>query len=170
MSWVLVSFVGFLAFFAAVGTLSIRRKRSVVDDYLLASRSVHPWLIGLSSVVTNNSGYMFIGLIGFTYSEGLSAIWLTVGWILGDLVAWYVVHPRLRAISETSPAETVGALIAEPFGRHARLIAVLLGIVSILFLATYAAAQLNAGSKALYVIFNWNIEVGALLGAGIVLL
>ncbi len=170
MTTVVVSFVVFLLLFAAIGTLSIRRKRHAVDDYLLASRAVHPWLTGLSSVVTNNSGYMFIGLIGFTYAEGLSAIWITIGWITGDLAAWYLVHPRLRAVSETSPAETVGALVAEPYGRGARLIAILLGVVTILFLATYSAAQLNAGSKALHVMFDWDISVGALLGAGIVLL
>lgn len=170
MNPVIVSFLVFLALFAAVGTLSMRRRRSAVDDYLLASRAVNPWLTGLSSVVTNNSGYMFIGLIGFTYSAGLSAIWLTLGWIAGDLMAWYLVHPRLRAVSEASPAETVGALLAEPCGKGARLIAAVLGVVTIVFLATYAAAQLNAGSKALYVMFGWNIGVGALLGAGIVLL
>ena len=166
----MISFIGFLLLFAAIGTLSIKRKRSAVDDYLLASRSVHPWLTGLSSVVTNNSGYMFIGLIGFTYSEGLSAIWITVGWIAGDLVAWFFVHPRLREVSETSSTSTVGALMAEPYGKGAKLVAGLAGIISILFLASYAAAQLNAGSKALQVMFDWNIEVGALIGAGIVLL
>jgi sodium/proline symporter len=170
MASVVLSFLAFMGLFAVVGTLSIRRKRSAVDDYLLASRSVNPWLTGLSSVVTNNSGYMFIGLIGFTYSHGVSALWLTAGWIVGDAVAWYLVHPRLREVSGASPAETVGALVGEQFGENARPITVLLGVVTIAFLATYAAAQLNAGSKALYVMFDWNVEVGALAGAGIVLL
>ncbi len=113
---------------------------------------------------------MFIGLIGFTYSEGFSAIWITVGWIAGDLVAWFLVHPRLREVSETSSTSTVGALMAEPYGKGAKVVAGLAGVISILFLASYAAAQLNAGSKALHVMFDWNIEVGALIGAGIVLL
>ena len=95
---VALSFLFFLAIFLVVGALSMRRKRGKVDDYLLASRSVNPWLAGLSSVATNNSGYMFIGLIGYAYAEGLSAMWLVIGWLLGDLVAWYAVHPRLRGL------------------------------------------------------------------------
>lgn len=170
MAAVIISFLAFLSIFAAIGALSIRRRRSVVEDYLLASRAVHPWLTGLSSVATNNSGYMFIGLIGFTYSQGLSAIWLTIGWIMGDAAAWFSAHPRLRKLSQDSSANTVGAFIAEPFDKNARLIAVALGAVTIIFLATYAAAQLNASSKALHVMFGWNIKVGAFLGAGIVLL
>ena len=85
-------------------------------------------------------------------------------------MAWFFVHPRLRAVSETSSTSTVGALMAEPYGKGAKMVAGLAGIISILFLASYAAAQLNAGSKALHVMFDWNIEVGALIGAGIVLL
>ena len=39
-----------------------------------------------------------------------------------------------------------------------------------MFLGAYAAAQLNAGSKALFVLFGWEYGVGALIGAVIVLL
>lgn len=148
----------------------MRRKRTAVDDYLLASRSVSPWLAGLSAVVTNNSGYMFIGLIGFTYDQGISAVWLVVGWIVGDIAAWYIVHPRLRDVSETSPSETVGGLVSEAVTGPRRPVEVALALVTIVFLATYAAAQLNAGSKALHVMFDWNIGAGAAIGAGIVLL
>eukprot|EP00752_Nemacystus_decipiens_P000219 g219.t1 len=170
MASVIASFLFFLALFAAIGALSIRRKRSRVDDYLLAGRSVGPWLTGLSSVVTNNSGYMFIGLIGFTYTEGVSAVWLMLGWLAGDAIAWFTIHPRLRKASETSLSQTVGGLIAEAVDGPARPVLIALGLVTVAFLATYAAAQFNAGGKALHVMFDWRIETGAFIGAGLVLL
>src|SRR5690606_8757719 len=37
--------------------------------------------------------------------------------------------------------------------------------ISIIFLSTYASAQLLAGSKALHVLFDWPIWYGAVLGA-----
>lgn len=167
---VLVSFVAFLVLFAAIGMMSMRRRREAIEDYLLAGRNVSPWLTALSSVVTNNSGYMFIGLIGFTYTQGISAIWLTIGWIVGDAVAWYTIHPRLRAASDVSTARTVGMLIAEAVPGRGRGVIVALGVVTLLFLATYAAAQFNAGSKAVHVLLGWNIDSGALIAAGLVLL
>ncbi|MEQ8604062.1 MAG: sodium/proline symporter [Marivibrio sp.] len=170
MASVILSFLFFLLLFAAIGALSIRRKRSRVDDYLLAGRSVSPWLTGLSSVVTNNSGYMFIGLIGFTYTHGISAVWLMIGWLVGDAIAWMTVHPRLRRASETSLSQTVGGLIAEAVDGPARPVAIALALVTIAFLATYAAAQFNAGGKALQVMFHWRLEAGAVIGAGLVLL
>ena len=57
------SFIGVLLIFLIVGVLSIRHKRAEVDDYLTAGHNTAPWVIGLSSVATNNSGYMFIGLV-----------------------------------------------------------------------------------------------------------
>ena len=70
MTIVVTSFMFFLLCFLGVGVLSATRRKNTTDDYLLASRSVSPWVMALSAVATNNSGFMFIGLIGATYSEG----------------------------------------------------------------------------------------------------
>jgi len=76
---VVASFLFFLALFVAIGAYSATRAKKTADDYLLASRSVGPWMTAFSAVATNNSGFMFIGLIGMTYLEGISAAWIMVG-------------------------------------------------------------------------------------------
>ena len=92
-----LSFLGFLLIFAGVGLSSIFKSRGTKRDYYLADRTVKPWLVGLSAVATNNSGYMFIGVIGYTYATGLASIWLMIGWIAGDFLASLFVHSRLRS-------------------------------------------------------------------------
>ena len=64
-----------MLFFAGVGIASIRVKKDT-DDYLVAGRGMHPALAALSAVSTWNSGYMFIGFIGFIFLQGYSAIWM----------------------------------------------------------------------------------------------
>lgn len=91
-----LSFCLFLAIFIGIGLLSARKSKGNTADYLLAGSSVKPWLVALSAVATNNSGYMFIGMIGFTYTSGLSSIWLMIGWIFGDFVASMFIHKKLR--------------------------------------------------------------------------
>ena len=59
-----------------------------------------PWAVALSAAATNNSGYMFVGLIGYVYAVGVSGSWLMVGWISGDYMAWRWVHRKLRERSE----------------------------------------------------------------------
>ena len=77
----IASFIIVLVLLTLSGALAWIRKRKTPEDYLVASRNVPPWLAALSTVATNNSGFMFIGMIGYTYRFGVSSIWLMVGLI-----------------------------------------------------------------------------------------
>ncbi|MDO8345477.1 MAG: sodium/proline symporter, partial [Cellvibrio sp.] len=165
----LISFILCMAIFLAVGLASARLRKNNQQDYYLASHSVSPWLVGLSAVATNNSGYMFIGVIGYTYAVGLSAGVLMLGWILGDFLASLFVHKKLRAVALNSGQNSyVGALSqwAGFSGNHFRVVA---GLLSLLFLLAYASAQLVAGSKALQVLLHWPAWMGAVMGALLVM-
>ena len=168
MSILVVSFIVCLLLFLGVGVYSATQKKSTSEDYLVASRNVHPWVMALSAVATNNSGFMFIGLIGETYAQGLSAMWVMVGWVFGDYLMWLMKVPeRIRSYSGKHGLVTVPAVIGHGV-RSSRLIIATAGLLTLVFLSLYAAAQLNAGSKALQVLFDWPYETGAILGAVIV--
>lgn len=157
--------------FTIIGLLSARHREATSEDYLVAGRKVSPWLTALSSAATNNSGFMFIGLIGFAYRFGVQAVWLQLGWIVGDWVAWRWVHGRVRLVSGALGACSTPALIATN-GDHrvVKALSISTGALTLLFLGGYAAAQLKAGSTALQVLFDWPASGGAILGAMIVLL
>ncbi len=166
----LLSFGLFLCMFVVIGLLSVLHKKPTGADYLLASHSVKPWLVALSAIATNNSGYMFIGMIGFTYTYGLSSIWLMIGWIVGDFLSSLLVHKKLRVTTEATNKHSFAGALSAWHGADYRRLRLLGGVLTVLFLGTYAAAQLNAGSKALHVLFGWDYGVGAIVGAVIVLL
>ncbi|PRQ03001.1 Sodium/proline symporter [Enhygromyxa salina] len=171
MTTIIASFGLCLLAFTLIGLLSARRRQPTSTDYLIAGRSVSPWLTALSSVATNNSGFMFIGLLGFTYRFGVQAVWLQLGWILGDLVVWMWVHGRVRALSGRLELASVPALLGtRDNGSVVRPTVVVTGALTFLFLGGYAAAQLAAGSTALNVLFGWDLRLGASIGAVIVAL
>lgn len=165
-----LSFVFFLVVFAAIGLLSTRRAQTSDSDYLLAGQSVPPALVSLSAAATKYSGYMFIGLMGYIYSFGLSAIWLGAGFLFGDLIVFSFVHRRLRTAAAETGALSFADLISRWHGGDYRLLRLVIGLVNLIFLSTYAAAQLNAGGKALFVLFGWPYATGAMVGAGVILL
>ena len=167
---IIASFLGFLLLFVFIGVLSVLKHKATTGDYLLAGRSVAPWLVSLSAVATNNSGYMFIGMIGFTFIEGISSLWLMVGWISGDFITSLFVHRRLREKSAAINAMSYGTVLSRWQGTDQSWVRLLGGLITLIFLGTYAAAQLKAGSKALYVLFGWDYSAGAIIGASIVLL
>jgi sodium/proline symporter len=163
------SFVFFLILFTLVGVLSARKKQSTSEDYLVASRNVNPWLTALSAVSTNNSGYMFIGLIGFAWRDGLEAIWINIGFVVGDFLTWLWVHRRVRAQSEAVKASSVPSLLATDHnGLVSRPIAAATGALTFFFLGGYAAAQLKAGSTTLHALFGWPLWAGSVLGVIVV--
>lgn len=164
------SFVILLALITLSGASSVLYKRKTPRDYLVASREVPPWLSALSTVATNNSGFMFIGMIAYTYRLGIESIWMMLGWVLGDLLMWWRVHPRVRQASERERANSLPGLVGTWDGQAMRAVVVTAGLITIVFLGVYAAGQLKAGSTALHALFGWDMRVGALIGTAIVIL
>lgn len=165
---ILASFLLFLVLFVGVGLASALRAKKSRTDYYLASRAVKPWLAGLSGVATNNSGYMFIGVIGFTYVTGLAAVWLMFGWILGDFLASLFIHRRLRVATERTNEASFAAVIARWHGGAFAYWRRIAAIVTVIFLGAYAAAQISAGGKALQGVFGWSPQSGAILVAAMI--
>lgn len=170
MSMVAYSFLGFLVVFILIGVSSVLKSQKSNSDYLLAGHGIAPWLAALSAVATNNSGYMFIGLIGFTYIAGLQSIWIMFGWILGDYVISKFVHRKLRENTQKQSLLSFGGVMSRWYGGEFTKLRRIVGIVTFIFLGIYAAAQFKAGSKALHVLFGWDYSTGAIIGAVIVFL
>lgn len=161
----LAGFALAMLLFFGVGALSITRSKGEVSDYLIAGRAVSPVAAGLSAVASNNSGFMFIGAIGFTYKYGYAAAWLFFAWIAGDYVSWMLVHRRLRRFSEIRDANSIATFLAHDGKSLDRRLQALLGVLTLIFLSLYAAAQLKAGGKALQSVLEWDPTTGVFIGA-----
>ena len=170
MTTAAISFVFFMVLMTAAGAMAWIRKKKTPEDYLIASRGVHPFLTALSTVGTNNSGFMFIGMIAYTYRIGIESIWMMVGWIGGDLLAWLFIHPRVRRQSDKLDMNTLPALIGTRKKGADRWLIAAAGLLTFVFLGVYAAGQLKAGSTALHALFDWEMYIGVLIGAVIVIL
>lgn len=165
-----LSFIGFLVVFVAIGLSSAFFSRGTKKDYYLASGDIPPSLVGLSAVATNNSGYMFIGVIGYTYTTGLASIWMVTGWILGDFIASTFVHSRLRKATHNTSESSYAGVLSHWYGQNDVTLQRLIALISLVFLLAYAGAQLVAGSKALQVLLDWPAYAGAIIGAVMVTL
>ena len=158
---ILLSFLLFMFFFAGVGLASMRVKEDTTDDYLVAGRGMHPGLAALSAVSTWNSGYMFIGFIGFIYLQGYSAIWIAFVSTVGQLVAWMWLYKYIQKEGEERGIRSLTSLVSNTTGSPEAKVA---AVLSVIFLSIYAAAQLTAGGVALETMLNWAPTVGILIG------
>tara|TARA_B100000530_G_scaffold79013_1_gene47654 strand:- start:5834 stop:7885 length:2052 start_codon:yes stop_codon:yes gene_type:complete len=147
--------------FAGIGLASMWVKEDTTDDYLVAGRGMHPALAALSAVSTWNSGYMFIGFIGFTFTMGYSIIWIGLGSMIGQIVAWIWLYKFIQQSANERGVRSLSSLVSDVTGSPEAKLAALF---SVLFLSVYAAAQLTSGGKALYVMLGWSEVIGILIG------
>ena len=163
----LLSFAAFLILFLALGLYASLRGKTSHQDYYLAGQSISPWAVGLSGVATNNSGYMFIGMVGYTYAVGLAAIWVGIGLIVGDFLTSLVVHRRFRQATEDTQAVSYAGVLSAWHGTRYKKLQFLIGLISLIFLLAYAGAQLSASNKLFQVIVDesWPTNSGALIAA-----
>ena len=165
----LTGFLFFVAVFLLIGLWSIRHSSHQESEYLLAGQTVSPWLTALSAVATKYSGYMYIGLIGYIHVFGLSSIWLVFGFLFGDVIAFFLVHRKIRDAAQNTGALSFAGLVSNWGGTEFRVVRLIMGIITLIFLTIYAAAQLNAVGKALHVMVGWHYSAGAIIGALLIL-
>ena len=92
---IIASFIVFLMAFAGIGVAAAFKSDHSYADYLVAGRRISPALVGLSAMATNNSGYLFIGAIGYTYGSGLESLWVMFAWMAGDALASCFIHKKM---------------------------------------------------------------------------
>ncbi len=164
-----VTFISFLTLFAIIGLSSVLQKKKTTADYLLAGQNVKPWLVALSTVATCNSGYMFIGMIGFTYKVGLASLWIAIGWVFGDFITSMFSFKHIRRFAGNPEIQTYSSLLAYRGSKPLKIVRLVAGILTLLFLSIYAAAQFAAIGKSLLVTFELEPWIGTIGGAVLVL-
>lgn len=166
-----MSFLLLLGLFLGVGLAAVTQKQSDPADYLLAGRSVNRWAIALSAMASGQSGFKFIGLIGFAYLTGASAIWVEVGWFIGDWLAWHSRIPQqLREQSARENTLTLPTFLAKGSSGTSSSVRLVVAAVIFLFLSAYAAAQFSAAGKSLQTLLDWSYETGTVLSAVLIFL
>jgi len=164
-----ITFIGFLTLFAVIGLSSVVQKKKTTADYLLAGQNVKPWLVALSTVATCNSGYMFIGMIGFTYKVGLASLWIAIGWVFGDFIISMFSFKHIRRFAGNKDIQTYSSLLSYRGTEPLKLVRLVAGILTLLFLSIYAAAQFAAIGKSLLATFDLEPWIGTIAGAVLVL-
>jgi sodium/proline symporter len=169
-SAVVWSFVLYTAFIVLVGIYAGRLGKRSGEDYLLAGRSLGPWVAAVSASASSESGWVTLGLVGEAFTDGLVTIWVMVGCLAGYTFNWFVMAKPMRAESRRSGSLTIPDLLSARHPESEKSIR----WVGVLIIATmmtgYVAAQFGAAGKAFNAVFGVDYVTGVLIGAAIVVL
>lgn len=165
---ILVTLVAYKVALLGIGVVAGRRTRNA-SDFFLGGRKLGPWVAALSASASSSSAWTLLGVSGYAYASGLSAIWIFPACVGGFLLNWYVVAPRLRRRSAADGSLTLTELLAGPCdapgSKAVRSVATAIVLVSLM---TYVASQFQAAGKTFHETFGLSMEASIVIGSAIV--
>ena len=154
-----------------IGLWAARSSMKTASEIHLGNRQHGTWTSALSSSASTESGFVLLGMVGMGYSVGMNAFWIIPAGILGYLLNWLFLGPRLRAKSAKLEAVTVPEFVFKASGSSSmsKICSILVSLIAITFLIAYTSAQLTAAGKALSTQFSLEHLSGVLIGSGLVI-
>jgi Na+/proline symporter len=151
-----------------------RSHASSVSGFVLAGRSIGPWLTAFAYGTSYFSAVVFVGYAGqFGWRFGISSLWIGLGnAFIGSLLAWAVLARRTRIITRSLNSATMPDFFGKRYESNG--IKIFSSAITFVFLVPYAASLFNGLSRLFAMAFNisfvWCIAGMALLTAAYVIL
>jgi sodium/proline symporter len=164
---VLITLVAYKALLLAIGLVARARTRDGLD-FFLGGRRLGPTVAAISASASSSSAWTLLGVSGFAYLWGLSAVWIFPACVGGFLFNWYLLAPRLRTLSRRTGAVTVTEILAGPRGPWQRPIVWTASLIVLFSLTIYVAAQFQASGKTFAETFDLSPWSSILIGSGVV--
>jgi len=156
----------------AVGARGVRIARTP-DDFLVAAREVPPALNAAAISGEYLSAASFLGIAGLIVSQGLGALWYSVGYTAGYLVLLLLVAAPLRRFGAyTIPDFAEGRLASQNLRRATTVLVLVIGWFYLLPQMKGAGITLQlvlgtpywAGVVVLGIVVSANIAMGGMKG------
>lgn len=165
----LVVFVAYLLIVIVIALWSARKSRNA-DDYILGGKKISGFYLALSERATGESAWLLLGMTGFAYTYGLSAIWVALGCVIGILFIWIFMADRLRELTAETGSLTINSLFSKKFPEASRSIGFLTSAIVIFFFMFYIAAQFEGSGKVLHETFGLSPFWGMIIGSFVVII
>lgn len=137
------------------------------EQFVLGQKRFGGTALALSERATGESAWLLLGLTGHAFSEGISAIWVALGCVLGILFIWFVMASRLQKKTDETGSMTVSSLLGRSFPGSEKNIGLLSAFIVVFFFVFYIAAQFSGSGKVLHKTFGldpfWGIIIGSVI-------
>lgn len=168
-----LAFALYLVLVLAVGVvffLKGRKNQGGDKDYFLGGRQMNGWVAALSAGASDMSAWVLMGLPGSIYLYGMGQVWISVGLLIGTILAWCFVAPGLRRFSiKADDAITIPQYLTRRFKVNNPALQIVSAVIFIVAYCVYAASSIVACGDLFNTIFGLDKTV-AMIGATVVIL
>ena len=156
MNWEVIAFVVYFVLVIGIGVyFFVKSKTGGEKDYFLGGRGMSGPVAALSAGASDMSAWVLMGLPGAIYFAGMSKIWISVGLLIGTILAWLLVAPRLRTFSIASKDSiTIPQYLNNRFLSKNVALQAVCAIVFIIVYCIYSASSISACGDLFKTVFN----------------
>lgn len=141
-----IQFGLYLLLMLSIGYYAMRRTKDN-EDFIIGGRSLGPVTSAISAGASDMSGWLLLGLPGAVFAGGLvDGLWISLGLVLGAYANWYIVAPRLRALTEKLDSVTLPTYLSRRFGDESHVLKTISAVVILFFFTLYVASGLKGGT------------------------
>ena len=146
-----------------LGWLASRRIRNM-SDFVVGGKRLGFWVAAFSAQATGESAWLLLGLTGMGAMVGFSAYWVVVGEVVGVTLAWFLMAPRFKLLTDRYESLTVIDYLVSRFRSSTQTLRVVSAISLCFFVLIYISAQIDATGSAFVSFLEWDYLVGAIVG------
>lgn len=169
MTSLILAFIAYFIILLGFG-LYFHKKQETSADFIMGNRSLSFWLVALSAHASDMSAWLFMAFPMYLFVLGLPHIWIGFGLVLGMLLNWHFVAPKLRSMTEGYNSYTLSSFFEKRYGDVSGGIRIFSAIVMTIFLTHYLAAGFTAMGNLLESLFGLNYVVGISIAVFVVVI
>ncbi|MBE5732616.1 MAG: sodium/proline symporter [Clostridiales bacterium] len=142
----IISFGLYLLVVLAIGIwFFFKGKTESEKDYFLGGRKMSGLVAALSAGASDMSAWCLMGLPGAIYLVGMGQVWISVGLIIGTILAWIFIAPRLRVYAiKANDSITIPQFLTNRFLSKSAVLRLVCAIVFLVAYCIYMASSLVA--------------------------
>lgn len=123
----------------------VKKKAKSEKDYFIGGRNISGAVAALSAGASDMSAWVLMGLPGLIFAFGLSRIWISIGLLIGTILAWLIVAPRLRRFAiKAGDAITVPEFLSNRFKAKNPTLRVCCAVIFVIAYCIYSASSIAA--------------------------
>lgn len=167
----LVAFILYFVLVIGIGLYFFLKSRSGggEKEYFLGGRKMGGFVAALSAGASDMSAWVLMGLPGSIYLYGMGQVWISVGLLIGTILAWVFVAPRLRRYSiRANDSITIPQFLSNRFLSKNPSLQIICAIIFMIVYCVYAASSIYACGTLFHTVIGWDPKVAMVIAACII--
>ncbi len=169
----IIAFVLYILLVIGVGVFFLFKDKNQKGekDFFLGGRQLNGLVAALSAGASDMSAWVLMGLPGAIYMYGLGQVWISVGLVIGTILAWIFVAPRLRRYAILAKDSiTIPQYLTNRFLTDSKLLQVVCAVIFMIVYCIYGASSIKACGTLFNTLFGLDERIAMAISAVVIIL